>query len=306
MTLGRLVIQEEARALGMLADTFPENFPQAIQHLRTLKGKIVCSGVGKSGHVARKVSATFSSTGAPSFFVHPTEALHGDLGGVSHEDGLLVFSNFGETPELLRFIRHSQSKVKIAITSRAKSSLSFCCDVVLLIPELKEACHLGLAPTTSAIMMMSLGDALALTLSSLKEFQKEDYQRLHPAGALGHRLLTVGQVMRSPAPLVHERSSCEDILSRMVEHRVGRVGLVDDQGKLVRVVTYDHIPELLKGRSLQEGRPPLMIPPQMRILEALSLLKTTQENFLFVAHALDTVLGVFCHADGVRVSHHYV
>ena len=306
MTLGRLVIEKEATALSILADKFPENFPQAIQYLRTLRGKIVCSGVGKSGHVARKVSATFSSTGAPSFFVHPTEALHGDLGAVSQDDGVIVFSNFGETPELLRFIRHSQSKVKIAITSRAKSSLAFCCDVVLLMPELKEACHLELAPTTSAIMMMSLGDALALTLSSLKEFRKEDYQRLHPAGALGHRLLTVDQVMKSPAPLVHETSSCENILSQMVEHRLGGIGLVDDQGKLVRVVTHDHIPELLKGGAFQGGNPPMSVPPQMRILEALNLMKASQQNFLFVAHSLETVLGVFCHEDGVRVSHHYV
>lgn len=306
MTLGRLVIEKEATALATLADQFPENFPQAIQHLRTLRGKIVCSGVGKSGHVARKVSATFSSTGAPSFFVHPTEALHGDLGAVSQDDGVIVFSHFGETPELLRFIRHSQSRVKIAITSRAKSSLAFCCDVVLLMPELKEACHLELAPTTSAIMMMSLGDALALTLSSLKEFQKADYQRLHPAGALGHRLLTVDQVMKSPVPLVHEASSCQDILSQMVEHRLGGIGIVNDQGKLMRVVTHDHIPELLKGGSFREGSPPLIVPPQMRILEALNLMKVNQQSFLFVAHSLETILGVFSHEDGVRVSHHYV
>lgn len=298
MSFGRSVVQQEAEALSRLALSFPETFPQAIQQLRSIKGKVVCTGVGKSGHVARKVAATLSSTGTSSFFLHPTEGLHGDLGALSSADGLLIFSHFGETLELLQFVRHSQVGSRILITSQKKSSLAFCCDVILRFPELIEACPLGLAPTTSTMMMMSLGDALALTLSSLKDFSTDQYQRLHPSGALGYRLLTVDQVMRVPAPLLPKESSGHEIIAAMVHHRAGCVGLVDRQGRLCGMITQAHMSSLLHGR-VTDPVEAIEIPPTIRISEALSLMTQKQVSSLFVVADRLSIQGIFCQEDGL-------
>lgn len=301
MISSRFIIQQEANALNHLADCFPDGFSEAVQSLRSIKGKVICSGIGKSGHVAKKVAATLSSTGTPSFFLHPAEALHGDLGVISSIDALLIFSNSGETSELLRLVHHSSVSTRIVITSKIDSSLAFCSDVVLLLPPLPEACPLGLAPTTSTIMMMSLGDALALTLSSLKPFHHDDYHRLHPAGALGQKLLTVDQMMRKPAPILSQKSSTEEIIMRMINRKLGCIGLVDENGVLVEVVTERHIPQLLK--SVREFSPAFnfMIATDTRIADALSLMDQQKTNVLFAVSDHNKIHGVVCKEDAVRL-----
>jgi arabinose-5-phosphate isomerase len=283
MEQGRLVVQRGAEALAYLGHVFPESFSEVMQRLYALKGRIICSGIGKSGHIAKKVSSTFSSMGSPSFFLHPTEALHGDLGAIIPEDALLLFSNSGETEELLELLQHARVSVCIVITSHGKSSLALASDVVLTMPVLEEACPLGLAPSTSTLMMLSLGDALALTLSSLKGFEKDHYHRLHPSGALGQQLLTVGQMMQVPAPVVPEDAAYDAILQAMVQHCFGCIGLVSAEGILTGVLTDQHIPMLLSGNALNLERP-VVAYPGMRGLEALALMKQHDVQTLFVVN----------------------
>lgn len=305
MSAGRLIIEQEAAALAQLAQDFPAMFPQAIQDLRNIVGKIICSGIGKSGHVARKVASTLSSIGTPAFFLHPTEALHGDLGAVSPQDVLLLFSRSGETPELLRFAHHSTAHKRIVITAYPQSSLAFCCDIVLTIPQLKEACHLDLAPTTSTIMMLALGDALALTLSARKNFQTEQYHRLHPEGTLGQRLLSVDHIMKTPAPVLPQNASIQEILFLMIKHPANCVGLKDEQNQVVQLIIPEHIEQILHQRSIPKLAPHF-VPPSMRISEAMNLMDEHKIPVLFVQEDSQRVLGVFSYADGLKVEKRHV
>jgi arabinose-5-phosphate isomerase len=294
---GRQVILQEMQSLQRLADQFPVSFPSAVQKLRQISGKIVCSGIGKSGHVAQKLSSTLSSTGSPSFFIHPSEALHGDLGALGPSDALIAFSNSGESVEVLRFVQHSQVQCRIAVTSSPASSLAFCSDEVLLIPHVDEACPMGLAPTASTVMMLALGDALALTLSSLRPFTKEQYKRLHPAGALGHKLLQVEQVMRRPPELLPPTACPKTILRAMMVSRIGCVGLANEQGVLERVVSSEDWLGLVDdgpmGPGFQDkvgqavlGKAPGLISPTATLLEA---------NLSFQHHACLWVQDAGCH-----------
>lgn len=326
MISGRQVVQHAADALGVLAESFPESFPQAIQALRQVRGKIICSGVGKSGHVARKVAGTLASTGSPALFVHATEAVHGDLGVMEPDDALIVFSNSGETPEVLRCVHHSACRLKIVVTSRHNSSLAFCCDVALILPEYPEACPLGLAPTTSCLMMMALGDSLALTLTSLKGFGRDQYRRLHPGGALGHRLSRVDQMMRAPAPLMHATSDPSAIVMRLVQDRIGCVGLVDDAGQIVRVVTAQNVPELMfrnldetygksavcpkkdclvavqnEARSATADPKAPCVAGDVSVFQALKKAQDAGVQHLFVHDGQGAWVGVFCADDGRHV-----
>lgn len=302
MISGRLVIEREASALAQLAQHFPETFPQAIQHLRAITGKIVCTGVGKSGYVARKVASTFSSTGTPAFFLHPIEAIHGELGALSSQDALLIFSNSGESAELIQFVHHSRAAVRIVITSNPKSSLAFCADVILNFPSVPEACHLGLAPTSSSIVMMSLGDALATVLSSLKGLQHAQYHRLHPAGSLGKQFLAVEQVMKTPAPLVSCKASAQEMIEGMISHGVGCVGLIDDTGKMLGQIRAHHLPHLLKGDTSFPPEEGVRVSPSLHLSEALSVMESHKSQLAFVQDP-DTgrIVGFIQKKDALRI-----
>ena len=199
MGIGREVIQVEGRALLVLADSLDKTFVEAVDLLVETKQRVIVSGMGKSGHVARKIAATLASTGTPSLFVHPAEAAHGDLGMITQGDLLLILSNSGATPELKAVVRHAKrvGSSIIAIASQAASPLMRAADVGLLLPAAREACPVNIAPTTSTTLMLALGDALAVATMRVRGLTRERLQLLHPGGAIGDRLQPVELMMHT-------------------------------------------------------------------------------------------------------------
>jgi arabinose-5-phosphate isomerase len=238
---GRKVLIEEANALIELADSLNDSFDRAIDLIVSTTGRIVVTGVGKSGLVGRKIAATFSSTGSPSFFVHAAEAAHGDLGMIKPVDTLVIVSNSGSTAELRSVIAYAEvNKVPIiGIASRVDSLLIRKSTVPIVLPALPEACPEQLAPTTSTTMMLALGDALAIAAMRRRGVSKDLLLHLHPGGAIGFGYRTVGSLLDEDAalPLVRENSRMRDVVIEMTNASKGVAGVVDDQGFLVGVVS---------------------------------------------------------------------
>lgn len=242
LKLARQVIETEAAAVSTLAQRLDQNFIAAVELLFGCAGKAVVSGMGKSGHIARKLAATLASTGTPAFFVHPAEAGHGDLGMISAHDVVIVLSNSGETEELLNIIPLVKriGASLIAITGRSESNLSRLADVHLDARVDKEACPLNLAPTASTTAALALGDALAVAIFDARGFSAEDFARSHPGGTLGRRLLIyVRDVMRtSPQlPRVNQHATVFEALFEMTEKRLGMTAIVDDTGQIQGIFT---------------------------------------------------------------------
>jgi arabinose-5-phosphate isomerase len=251
IAVGRRVLSVEAEALGQLADGLGEAFVQAVEALFRADGRIVCSGMGKSGHVARKIAATLASTGAPALFVHPGEASHGDLGMIGAGDVILALSKTGETRELADILAYAKrfSIPLIAITAVADSALGRAADIVLAIPDAPEAADALNAPTTSTTLQMALGDALAVALLERRGFTASDFGVLHPGGKLGAMLRTVGDLMHGPAelPLVEPKTPMARAIVAMSEKRFGCVGVCDAAGRLVGIITDGDIRRHIDG-----------------------------------------------------------
>ena len=255
VALGREVIAVEAAAVAQLADRLGPAFTTAVERILASRGSVIVSGIGKAGLVGQKISATFASTGTRSYFLHPTEALHGDLGRVEPHDLLLVLSFSGETEEittLLPTVKRLGAEI-IAVTARPTSTLGKQAAVVLELGPLKEACPLGLAPSASTAAMLALGDALALVVSQLRGFAADDFARLHPGGSLGRKLSTVDAVMR---PLHECRVAAADATVREIivaqgrpGRRTGAIMLVDQQGKLAGIFTDSDLARLLERKQ---------------------------------------------------------
>lgn len=238
----RDVLRQEAKGIENLIPTLDQNFVNAVHMIMESKGRTIVTGMGKSGHIARKVSATLSSTGTPSIFLHPAEGIHGDLGMVTGDDVVLAFSNSGETVEILNILpslKRIGAKI-IAVVGNHNSTLAKNSDVILDASVEKEACPLGLAPTTSTTVALALGDALAIVLLSCHHFTKNQFAIYHPGGALGRKLLmTVENVMHkgNDNPVISEDSIVQDALFMMTEKGLGAVSVVDEEGRLVGLVT---------------------------------------------------------------------
>lgn len=236
------VLHEEAEGIEKLIGTLNQNFVDAVELILTSPGRVVCTGMGKSGHIARKVAATLASTGTPALFLHPGEGVHGDLGMVTSDDIVLAFSNSGETGEvinLLPSLRRIGAKI-ISVVGKHESTLAKNSDIVLLVEVAKEACPLGLAPTTSTTVALALGDALAVCLLDKHHFTPENFAVFHPGGSLGRRLLlTVENIMHSGAenPVIHANASVKDALFVMTDKGLGATNVVDETGRLVGLVT---------------------------------------------------------------------
>lgn len=234
-------LEIEIDGLGALRDSFDEGSAAIVRVIAGLKGRLVCAGVGKSGHVARKIAATLASTGTPAQFVHPSEASHGDLGMITTEDAVLALSKSGETRELGDMIAYCRrfGVPLIAMTSGRESALARGADHVLLIPDAQEACGETRAPTTSTTMMMAAGDALAVALIEARGFTANDFARFHPGGALGAALAAVDDLMHKGAelPLVGEGAAMGDALIEMSQKGFGCVGVTDDDGRLAGIIT---------------------------------------------------------------------
>ncbi len=238
---GQKVIMTEAAALGALADSLGTAFASAIEMILAAEGRVIVSGMGKSGHIARKIAATFASTGTPSIFVHPAEASHGDLGMITGHDIVLLLSNSGETSELSDLMAYTRrfSIPLIGVASRAESTLIRQSDLGMVLPPEPEACSSGLAPTTSTTMTLALGDALAIALMEHREFSPEDFRRFHPGGRLGARLATVANLMHdgNDLPLVALGTPMSDALLIMSQKSFGVVGIQNSAGDLVGIIT---------------------------------------------------------------------
>ena len=237
----RIVLHNEAAGLTKLANALDGAFVKALDIMAAAKGRVVISGVGKSGHIASKIAATLASTGTPAQFVNAAEASHGDLGMITKQDCLTALSNSGETPELSNLVAYTRvnSIPLISITGRAGSSLDKAGDVSLVLPDVKEACPLNLAPTTSTTLMLALGDALAVSLLERQKFSPEKFNALHPGGQLGRKFLKVSDVMHSgdSIPLVNVNTPMSETLIIMTNKSFGCVGVLDTKGNLAGVIT---------------------------------------------------------------------
>jgi len=237
----RRVIETEADALHTLADGLDQSFRDAIDLLLNAKGRVIVTGIGKSGHIAHKIAATLASTGTPAQFVHPAEASHGDLGMVTRDDVVLAISNSGEAPELaniLAFARRFDIPL-VGITKAPGSALGSQCDVVLQIPDLGEACGTGVVPTTSTTMTLAMGDALAVALMEHRDFTAEHFRDFHPGGKLGARLSRVADLMHTgdAVPLVQTDTPMSEALIEISKKSLGVVGVTDAKGALAGIIT---------------------------------------------------------------------
>jgi arabinose-5-phosphate isomerase len=287
----RRVLALEARGIDALARSLGPALETALALLSRVKGRVVVTGMGKSGHVARKIAATLSSTGTPAFFVHPAEASHGDLGMIAKEDALFVLSNSGETAELADVVAYATrfGIPLIAVTARADSALAKAATVAVTYPASEEACPLGLAPTTSTTVMLALGDAVAVALLERKGFTSDQFQALHPGGRLGRRLLKVQDLMHvgDEVPLVGGEAPMADAIVVMTAKSFGCLGIVGDDGRLQGVITDGDLrrhmgPGLLQALAREVmTKPPRTIAPQALATEAVRLMNAAKITNLF-------------------------
>ena len=304
LAIARDVLATEAAALNALADSLGDKFLTAIDTLLAVTGRVVVTGMGKSGHVARKIAATLASTGTPALFVHPAEAAHGDLGMVVRGDAVIALSNSGEAQELAAIVGHAHriGLPLIGITSVAESTLGQAADIPLLLPAAPEAGPIGLAPTTSTTMQMALGDALAVTLLARRGFTAKDFRDIHPGGKLGARLKRVRELMHQgdELPLVPPGTTMDKALITMTAKRFGLLGVVDEGRKLLGVVTDGDLrramsPTLL-SRPVEEimNRSPKSIAPEALAEDALREMNAPSRpvTALFVVDDASMVRGI--------------
>ena len=274
LQVARRVLALEGDALGALAKSLDGSFARAVEIMLAAQGRVIVSGMGKSGHVGNKIAATLASTGTPSQFVHPGEASHGDLGFFTTKDAALLMSNSGKTQELsdiIAFIKRAGIPL-IGMTSGADSPLAQHADVALILPPVPEACPMGMAPTTSTTMMLALGDALAVALMERRGFTEDQYRVLHPGGSLGKRLVRVLDIMHSGSemPLVGADTPMSDVLVEMTSKRFGCAGITDADGGLVGIITDGDLRRHMQGDLLKRtAREVMTARPQMVRANAL-------------------------------------
>ena len=308
----RRVLNLEAEALLQLSQSLGGSFKGTIDLLMQIKGRVILSGIGKSGHIANKIASTFSSTGTPAFFVHPSEASHGDLGMITLEDTLIMLSLSGETAELSNMINYAKrfDIPIIAITCKADSLLSKAALYTLLLPPFSEACPMGLAPTTSTTLMLALGDALAVTLLKRKEFSERDFKNLHPGGRLGRKLLYVFDLMRpyEELPLVSKETLMSEALVVMTEKSFGCLGVLNDAKNLVGIITDGDLRRHMSPSLLSQTVESVMTPSPKTIFsssfaaEALGLMNRKPQitNLFVLEEATGQLVGLLRLHDCLR------
>ena len=304
ISLARRVLQTEAASILALVDRLDERFERAVRLLLECRGRVVVTGMGKSGIICRKIAATLASTATPAFFLHPAEAIHGDLGVLQPDDVILALSNSGETEELLRLLETIKrlGASLIAITGEANSTLGRAADVALDCHVSEEACPLNLVPTASTAAAMALGDALAMTLLVAKGFRQEDFAHLHPGGKLGKRLMRVEQLMNGGdrIPIVTLATPMQDVIYEMSRKGLGMTCVVHDDGMLAGIVTDGDLrrhmsttPDLMHRSARDVMTPnPITIGPQTLAVEALNVLERRKITSIVVVDAGRTVQGV--------------
>ena len=301
ISVGQEILKEEATALTDLANQLNETFTQAVDTLANIKGRIIVTGMGKSGHIGAKIAATLASTGSPAFFVHPGEASHGDLGMITEEDAVIAISHSGGSKELADILAYcTRYKVPhIALTGKAESTLGQAATVILLNGVKEEACPLNLAPTTSTTATLALGDALAVALMTRKGFQKEDFSRYHPGGKLGAQLLTVSELMAKgdALPTVTPTTSTNDLFAELTSKNFGCVGVVENN-QLKGIVTDGDIkrhftPEIFNQTAADiMTSSPITITAEAFATRAVQIMQDKRITVLFVVNDQNEPLGL--------------
>ncbi|GHT95895.1 putative phosphosugar isomerase [Alphaproteobacteria bacterium] len=286
------VIREEISGLTEMCNGLNGSFSAAIDLIYSKKnGHVIVSGMGKPGHIGRKISATLSSTGTPSFFLHPAEASHGDLGVISKDDVLLVLSFSGNTNELMPMLSYANrfGIDIIGVTSNEKSVLAKASQINIIVPSIHEACPHNLAPTTSTTVMIAIGDAIALCLLKRKNFNSDDFKQLHPGGALGKRLLTVNDLMHCNLPLVKENDFMKSVLEEMTDKSFGCAFVIDDDGKIAGIITDGDLRRKVNNNFLESkasdimSRNPRMVSPNTFAQEATKIMNDHKITTLVVS-----------------------
>ena len=285
---GREVLQTEAAALSVLADNLPPDFDAVVDLIATLPGRVIVTGIGKSGHIARKIAATLASTGTPALFVHPAEASHGDMGMIGGDDAVLMLSNSGEAVELRDIIEHTRrfGVPLIGLSSKPSSTLMRAADHHLTIPALPEACGIGMVPTTSTTLTLGLGDALAVALLRRRKFRPEDFGVFHPGGKLGAQMARVEKLMHTKVPTVSPDTPMPDALLTMTAGGFG-IGAVVADGVLRGVITDGDLRRNMANLMDRTAgdvatRDPLTVPPDMLAAKALAILNERKISVLIV------------------------
>lgn len=288
----RDVLKTEAEGLIALADSLDGDFAQALELLAQAQGRIIVTGMGKSGHIGRKIAATLASTGTPAFFVHPAEASHGDLGMVTRQDAVIALSNSGETSELGDIIAYTRrfGIAMISITSREYSTLAQAADVSLVLPAAREACPLGLAPTTSTTLTLALGDAIAVALLERRGFSASDFREFHPGGSLGNKLLKVSDLMHGVdnLPTIAQGQPVSAALLEMTAKHFGCVGVIDENRALLGIITDGDLRRHMGSDLLAQSVDAIMtanpqtIGPNTLAVEALAVMNGKSITSLFV------------------------
>lgn len=293
ITTVKEVLEEEAQAILKLIEDVDQEVSEVIDLILTCKGRIILTGVGKSGIVGRKITATLASTGTPSLFLHPAEGLHGDLGMVTNSDIVLALSNSGESEEVIKMIpsiKRIGAKL-IAFVGNRTSTLGKKADSILCIGKVKEACPLGLVPTTSTTLMLSLGDAIAIALLKARNFSSEHFAVFHPGGSLGKRLLlSVGTIVEVTKrnPISVNTSTVKDIMFIMTESGLGATSIIDHTGKLLGIITDGDIRRMVaKGSNIMDlsvkdlyNKKPITIKQNSLAVEALNIMENLKINVL--------------------------
>ncbi|MBT4911267.1 MAG: KpsF/GutQ family sugar-phosphate isomerase [Alphaproteobacteria bacterium] len=303
-------LSDEIEGLSLLKEFFNSDFEKAVNAIFNSKGKVVVTGVGKSGHIGRKISATLSSTGTPSYFIHPTEASHGDMGMIEEKDIILAISWSGETTELGNIVKYAlENKIKlIGLSSNKESHLAKSSNIALNIPMVEEACPNGLAPTTSTTMQLVIGDAIAISLLNIRDFNKDNFRSLHPGGQLGAALAIVKDVMHSgeSLPTIDIGSPMSEALIKISEKGFGCIGVISNNS-LEGIITDGDLrrhmgPEILNNKveSIMTKRPQ-MVSSKLLVSDALKLINNLGIQGLFVTDNGKTPVGFVNFHDLIRV-----
>jgi arabinose-5-phosphate isomerase len=304
LNIAKRTIDIELETLFDLKESLDYSFIKAIEILYNCKGKVIFTGIGKSGHIARKISSTFSSTGTPSIFLHPAEAIHGDLGIIDKEDVLVIISNSGETEEIINIIPYLKflNVPIICITGNINSTLAQKSDVVIDIKIKREACPFNLAPTSSTTAILVLGDALAITLMELKGFTKEQFAKLHPGGLIGKRLKKVMDIMHSgeKVPIVYEDMTMKEAIIEITSKGFGATAVLDRNQNLIGIITDGDLRRYIeKGNDLNNGsvksamtKNPKTIKYNETVADALNLMEKYKITVLLVLDENNKLIGI--------------
>jgi arabinose-5-phosphate isomerase len=303
------VLRLESAGLHALAACLDQSFSRALDIIEAIDGRVVVTGMGKSGHIARKIASTLASTGTPALYVHPGEASHGDLGMIDQRDAVFALSYSGETPELSDLVEYTRRfKIPlIAVTGRAESALNSAADIVLQLPDSEEACPMGLAPTTSTTVMLALGDAIAVALMNRKGFTVDEFRLRHPGGQLGKRLLKVSDIMhgREDMPMVAPETVMSDVLLEMTKKSFGCVGVSADGETLAGIITDGDLRRHMSGDLVSRAAREVMtagprtIEPDALASEALQIMNDRKITTLFVVEN-DRLCGILHIHDCLR------